>query len=152
MAGIRRGLEATVYSSSFEAILLNRAKTEEHRDIITFVQTAFRDEAAQLGATVHRRLFELGELVEAVRQGAQVILLIDETLMHGDDTPHWVLLSGVAGGHAVVNDPWFDAHLGESWVDGAGLVVSLDDLDRMSWYGNPAYRCAVVLRPSSAGP
>ncbi len=52
----------------------------------------------------------------------------------------------------LASDPWIDDHLGESWVDASALAIPRSALDAMAWYGDPAYRCAVVLRPSPGRP
>lgn len=149
VAAMKRGLRATVYLSSQEAVLLNRASTEDKRDVMRFVQSEFRREAAELGATVQWRAFEMTEIGAALDQGALAILLIDEDLMHAEGGPHWVLAHGRYGDAWLVNDPWVDGHLGESWVDGSHLPIPERHLDRMCWYGEPAYRSAVVLRPGA---
>ncbi len=150
VAAMKRGLAATVYLSSQDAVLLNRASSEDKREVMRFVQQGFRREAAALGATVQMRAFELAEIAAALDEGALAILLIDEDLMHADGGPHWVLAHARLGDSWLVNDPWIDAHLGESWVDGSHLAIPTAALDRMCWYGEPAYRSAVILRPGVA--
>lgn len=147
VAAMKRGVETIVFSSTSEAILQNRAKTEEQRDLVRFVQAGFRREAAAMGARIETRVAPLEELLAAVRDGALVILLIDETHMHAEGAPHWILLHGFCGETVLASDPWIDAHLGESWIDASALAIPPADLDAMAWYGEPAYRCALVLRP-----
>jgi hypothetical protein len=149
VAARKRGLRATVYLSSQEAVLLNRAATEDKREVMRFVQSEFRREAAALGATVHWRAFAMAEIGAALDQGALALLLIDEQLMHAEGAPHWVLAHARYGEAWLVNDPWIDGHLGETWVDGSHLPIPERHLDRMCWYGEPAYRSAVVLRPGA---
>ncbi len=152
LAAARRGLAPRIFSSSFEAILQNRAKTEEQRDLIRFVQAGFRREAEALGLATENRAFALEELLAEVADGALVILLIDEVHMHAEGAPHWILLHGFCGDAVLASDPWIDDHLGESWVDASALAIPRSALDAMAWYGDPAYRCAVVLRPSPGRP
>lgn len=154
VAAMKRGLAATVYLSSQDAVLLNRASSDDKREVMRFVQQGFRREAAALGATAHMRAFEMTEIAAAVEQGALAILLIDEDLMHAEGGPHWILAHAhLKGGHVgdtwLVNDPWIDAHLGETWVDGSHLPISTEVLERLCWYGEPAYRSAVLLGPGA---
>lgn len=147
VAALKRGLRATVYLSTPDPVLLNRASSDDRREVMRFVQEEFRREAVELGATVHWRAFALEEIGAALDEGALAILLIDEDHMHVEGAPHWVLAHGRSGDAWLVNDPWIDAHLGETWVDASHLPIPERHLDRMCWYGDPAYRAAVVLRP-----
>lgn len=146
VAARKRGLEATVWLSSQEAVLLNRAATEDRREVMRYVQELFRAEAAELGVAVRWQAFEMEEIGAELDRGSLAILLIDEDLMHAEGGPHWVLAHARYGEAWLVNDPWIDRHLGESWVDGSHLPIPVQHLDRMCWYGEPAYRSAVVLR------
>lgn len=114
-------------------------------DLRRFAQAEFRAAAAAQGLPVEYRWFEVSEVVELVRAGRIVVLLIDELLMHGEVCPHWVVVHGNVDGALLVEDPWTDAEFGESWVDAHELVVDHAALDRMAAWGDPPVRSMLVF-------
>ncbi|MFC3126944.1 peptidase C39 family protein [Pseudoroseomonas globiformis] len=150
LAARRRGLQARVLASTPGPMLMERADTEEKRDLIRFVQEGFRAEVAASGLQAEQRAFEVEDLAAALDEGAMVLVLVSQTLTQGRDTPHWILLHGRAGGAKdgwfLISDPWTEPARGEGEADARALPVNASVLDRMAWYGEPPYRTAVVLR------
>jgi len=146
LATVSRSVPTRVVISTLGPILLEDVTQDPSTSRLrTAIQADFAARAAQAGAVVeHRRLAvdEIGPLVDA---GAVVAVLIDQSPMHADADPHWIVVHGRLGEVLLANDPWTDEHLGETWVDGSGLAIPLDLMDRLAGYGDPAYRAVVVL-------
>lgn len=102
-------------------------------------------QAEALGLPIERRWLEVDEIVSFVRDGAQVLLLIDLTELIADPTPHWVLATEVVGDALLVSDPWVQAENGETWVDAFALPLPFATIDRVARWGDPAFRGAIVL-------
>lgn len=102
-------------------------------------------QAEALGLPLERRWLEIDEIVDAVRAGDQVLLLIDLTELIADPTPHWVLATEVVGDALLIADPWVQAPNGESWVDTFALPLPFATIDRVTRWGDPAFRGAIVL-------
>lgn len=106
-------------------------------------------QAEQLGLPIERRWIEVDEIAERIRAGAWALLLIDLTELIADPTPHWVLATEVIGGSLLVSDPWVQYPNGETWVDAFALPIPLAGVDRVTRWGDPAYR-GVILLPGAA--
>ena len=104
-------------------------------------------QAEALGLPLERRWLEVEEIVDAVRGGAQVLLLIDLTELIADPTPHWVLATEVVGETLLIADPWVQAPNGETWVDTFALPLPFATIDRITRWGTPAFRGAIILEP-----
>lgn len=104
-------------------------------------------QAEALGLPLERRWLEVDEIVSFVRGGAQVLLLIDLTELIADPTPHWVLATEVVGDALLIADPWVQAPNGETWVDTFALPLPFATIDRVTRWGDPAFRGAIVLPP-----
>jgi hypothetical protein len=65
--------------------------------------------------------------------------------MMGHTCPHWVLVHDHGDGVYFLNDPWIEPDRLEQKMDVVDLPVRAAELDRMAWYGNPAYRAAVLV-------
>lgn len=146
LAARRRGCAPRVHISQSGPILLERAKTEQARDLVRFVQQSFRDEAAASGLPVTYGHFTPAELRTVLEEGGLALVLIDQLGMHQDSCPHWILVHGYCDGVFLAHDPWTDTHLGESWVDGQDLPLPAGSLERIARYGDPFYRSMLVLQ------
>lgn len=145
LAADMRGFSARVFHSTDRPILQERVDTEEKRDLVSFVQAEFRERAAATGLAVEPRPFAIEDVQEALTRGEVVLVLVNQRLTHGRDTPHWILVHGHEDGWFLVSDPWSEPERGESAADVSDLPVASTQLDAMAWYGEPPYRCAVML-------
>lgn len=136
-----------VYLSTREPVMADLGGAEA-AGLRALLQRESRREAATLGIPVHDDILTADHLVDLIRAGRPVLLLIDLELMHGAPAMHWVLCHAVVGNAVVIEDPWLEADHGETAADGHLLPVPPDELARMSWIeplGETPYRGAVVL-------
>lgn len=157
VAAARRDARPAVRVSVDGPILLESARGDWDRDTREFIQRRFRAEAAQLDLDTRLGDYPLSEVVEHVASGGLAVVLIDEYPMHAEHCPHWIVVHHVAGADAdgaavvVVNDPWTDDHLGETWLDAADLPLPVTTLQRLAAWGDPSYS-AVLLFAGAATP
>ncbi|MFE7455639.1 peptidase C39 family protein [Streptomyces sp. NPDC057554] len=109
------------------------------------LQRVSRADAGRLGVPVEGRRLSLAGLRDTVGRREHVLLLVSLAVMQGFDVPHWVLCHGVVPGAVVVEDPWFNAAAGETWVDAHLLPVPDGSLDAMSLVGPDRVRGAVRI-------
>ncbi|WP_284278093.1 peptidase C39 family protein [Mesorhizobium huakuii] len=141
----RRGLRVEILMSSAEPIFLDRASSEERRGLMSFVQEGFKREAEAASLPIEARAFAVEEIGQALDRGLSALVLIDQAPMMGHTCPHWVLVHGHGDGVYFLNDPWIEPDRLEQPMDAVDLPVRAAELDRMAWYGNPAYRAAVLV-------
>lgn len=151
LAAHRHGLNPELYYDSDQPSLLDRANTEQKKDLMRFAQAEFRAEVEGLGLTVHRARLDLAGMVAAVRDGGMVILLIDQMLTHSHHAPHWILLHAERDGLFLVNDPWLEPDDHETIADVDCLPMRGETLWQMGEYGDPPYHAALILRPPRDG-
>lgn len=87
------------------------------------------------GVPVEVRRFTARDVAAAVGAGSVALVLVDQYPMHAEPGAHWIAVTRILGGRiALCQDPWTDEPLGETWVDGDGLPLPLESLDRlMAW-------------------
>ncbi|WP_372594902.1 peptidase C39 family protein [Actinotalea sp.] len=146
LATATRAVPTRVVISTRGPILLEdvtqNASTTELRSAI---QADFAVRAVEAGVEVEHRRFAVEEIGRLVAAGAVVTVLIDQSPMHADADPHWIVVHGALGEVLLANDPWTDEYLGETWVDGTDVAIPPDLMDRLAGYGDPRYRAMVVL-------
>ncbi|NEB40694.1 peptidase C39 family protein [Streptomyces sp. SID14515] len=134
-----------VFLDTDEPVLLDHLSGSE-REWRAVLQRASRSDARRSGVPVSSRRLSLTGLREAIgRRRQHVLLLVSLTTMQGFDVPHWVLCHGVVPGAVVLEDPWFNAAAGETWVDAHLLPVPDASLDAMSLLGQERVRGAVLI-------
>ncbi|WP_018548373.1 peptidase C39 family protein [Streptomyces sp. LaPpAH-108] len=114
------------------------------------LQRASRTEADRLGVPVETRRLSLTGVRDAIRRRERVLLLVSLAAMQGYDVPHWVLCHGAVPGAVVLEDPWFNAAAGESWVDAHLLPVPDASLEAMSLLTEDAARFRGAVRVGRA--
>lgn len=136
-----------VFISTEEVILGEHLHTPWEREVRELFDGEDERAAGELGIPITYRLFSLDEVATEIEAGASVLLLIDEIYFHDETGSHWILAHGHREGTFLVNDPWIDAQNGDSWVDAHDLPVRATELEKIAWWGDPAFRGLVVLRP-----
>jgi hypothetical protein len=142
-----RGGAPAVLTSSADPVLVDG--DESTREMQTFVQTDFRERAVAAGVPVETGWPQVTRLRAHLSAGGVALLLIDQYPMHLEPCPHWITAHGVWGddqdGGVLVDDPWTDVDLGESWLDASGLALPNQTVDRLWRWGEPAARAALLL-------
>lgn len=145
LAAQARGYAPRVLTSTSRAMLLERVDTDEKRELIEFVQTDFRLRVEEARIPIEQRDFTVAELAAPVAAGGVALLLIDQFLTHGRHTPHWIVLHHHQDDWFLVNDPWTEPGRLEGPADAEHLPIRTTTLEDMAWFGEPAYRAAVIL-------
>ena len=99
-----------------------------------------------LGVQRHRSRLSMTDLARAVGDGAIALLLIDLTSLIDDPTPHWVTALTAHGDLVLIDDPWVETSIGESWVVTHELVVRAEQLESIVTWGS-GYRGVILLTP-----
>ncbi|MEQ9334861.1 peptidase C39 family protein [Thalassobaculum sp.] len=144
--GARLGLGVRVVSSTEGPFFMGRAYEDSQLELMRFVQAGFRAEAAERGVASEIREWTHADLAATVAAGGSAIVLIDQTMFHGEAIPHWVLVHGTDGDAGyVVDDPWVEPDDGETDTDRYDLPVPAEALDRMAWWGAQPVRATVLV-------
>lgn len=135
-----------VYLSTTNPLFIEEFSADEGERLLRIdLQQESLRQAQELGIPIERRWIEVDEIVAHVRSGGQALLLIDLTELVADPTPHWVLATEVISDTLLVSDPWVHYPNGETWVDTFALPLPFATIDRITRWGNPAYRGAILL-------
>jgi hypothetical protein len=148
-AAERRGLAVALTVTTDGFFLLEGLENEQQREVRRYIQTGFREQAADAGIAVEHRQIDASHIRDIVESGRLAIVLIDEEPFHGDTCPHWILVHSFADGVFVAHDPWTQVSAGESWLDAYDLPIRPRDLERIAAYGDPAYGAVLAVGPGS---
>ena len=146
--GLLQTLPRVMLSTDSPVLLEEFPSGEWEHALRTDLQQHSLQQAEAAGIPIERRWVEVDEIADAVRNGAQALLLIDLTELISDPTPHWVLATDVVGEHLIISDPWVQVPNGETWVDTYALPLPFSTVDRVTRWGDPAYRGVIILEGS----
>lgn len=147
LAAAARGFSVSVFISTSEPVLIETGDSDANRDIIAFAQAQLRSSLTEKFVQVKQQAFSIEELRSAIGRGAAAIVLVDQLETHGRVVPHWILIHSADETFFLANDPWFERTDHELPIDVADLPIADAVLDKISWYGTPPYRAAVLIEP-----
>jgi predicted double-glycine peptidase len=146
LAAKRRGFAAEVWMNRGGVFLSDRLDDKDRIQVMRLLQQADLAEAKRLRIPVHRGNPSIADLRQAMAKGAIPIVLVSTNLFHGDDTPHWVVVSDIDDEVVRVNDPWISRDLGQTARQQTGRPVSYAEFKRMTVYGPKKERATVLVR------
>jgi hypothetical protein len=135
-----------VYLDADDAVLLEHLTDPDDIAFRTDLQRLAARELAQLGVVRHRARPSMSEIATAVENGAIALLLIDLEPLIDDPTPHWVVASSARGDVLLIDDPWVETSIGESWVTTHELPIAAAELETIVRWGS-GYRGVILLHP-----
>ena len=148
LAAMRRGAKPTIRVSS-EGPVLNPESGMGILDpaLASDTQIRFAYDAKHAGIGITVSAFDAAQVGELIDNGAIVVLLIDQLLMHGVSCPHWVTVTGHdrASETLIIDDPWTDINSGETSVDAYQMPITLDALNLMIHYDAPRSAQALII-------
>lgn len=146
LAAIRRGFKAEIWINHRGTFLADRLSTADQLKVMRLLQKADLAELRRLRAPVHYGRLTQDDLAEALSAGALPIVLVDCKYIHGDATPHWVVVTGIDADHVYINDPWISREKGMTRRTMTNFAVPRRNFDDMATYGKKKERAAVLLR------
>lgn len=135
-----RGFEVSVYADAGASLFMNSVRDQHKKDVIALVENDFRSELLAHQVALHARPVSAESLVAHLRAGRLPIVLISLWRLHGEKTPHWVVIVGFDGAVFRVLDPMARS----SDADG-GMSISLGEFKKIARYGRRRRTAAVII-------
>ena len=127
-------------------LLGRRTRSDDLREVMRVVQARDLAAAKALDIPVHYDRLSPDGLEKAMAAGAVPIVLCSTRLIHGDNVPHWIVVTGFGDDHVYVNDPWVSLDKGKTARDMTDIALTRRDFDRMTCYGGGRERAVVLVR------
>jgi hypothetical protein len=145
----RRGFRPEVHVSHRGVLLGRRTRSAARSEVMRVLQARDLAEAKARDILVRYDRLSPTDLEAATREGAIAIVLCSTRLIHGDNVPHWIVVTRFAGEDVYVNDPWVALDRGRSARDMTDVRLSRRDFDRMTSYGQTRERAVVLVRKAN---
>lgn len=145
LAAARRRFKPAVWVNHKGTLLSDRARLAERRRVMSVLQDRDLAEAKKKRIPVHYGRLTLSDLKVALEDGRIPIVLITCRYIHGDSTPHWVVVADIDDENVYVNDPWVSRDKGKTNRHMTGLKVPHATFEKMTRYGKAKERAAVLI-------
>jgi ribosomal protein S18 acetylase RimI-like enzyme/uncharacterized protein YvpB len=143
VAALRRGYDATVYSSDTAIPFVDSVRAKSKKEIITLSYQEFLKEIQRTGGEVRIGHFTDADVMDAIRAGHLPLVLVSSYSLYNKKVPHWVVISGFDDEHLYLHDPWIPKGLERA--DALHLPLKRKDFDKVSRFGKARHRYMVVL-------
>ena len=137
---LRRGFGVSVYAAAGASLFMDSVRDPRKKDVIALVENDFRAELVEHGVPIHARPVSPETLIEHLRAGCLPIVLISLWRLHGEKTPHWVVIVGFDGAVFRLLDP-----MARSGDPDGGMSISLSEFKNIARYGRRRRTAAVIL-------
>lgn len=142
-AALKRGFDATVYSSDANVPFLDSVRAKSKKEIITLSHQEFMRDIKELGGKVRVGNFTDAQVMDEIRKGHLPLVLVSSYRLYDKKVPHWVVISGFDDEHLYLHDPWIPKGLERA--DALHLPLKRKDFDKVSRFGKARHRYMVVL-------
>ena len=145
LAARRRGFAVEVFVSQAGVPFLDSVRIAEKREVMQLVHEDFTRQAQDAGIPVHVGYLSAADLSQRLAAGAVPLVLISLYHIHGEKTPHWVVITGIDDHFIYFHDPYIDAAAGKTKTDCANVPITRPAFDRIARYGGNRLRATVLL-------
>lgn len=133
-----------VYLDSDEPVLLEHESRPDELSFRADLQRLAAIELDERGVTWHHERISMVDVAAAVADGAVALLLIDLEPLIDDPTPHWVIATSARDGVLLIDDPWVETSIGETWVTTHELPIAASELEGIVRWGS-GYRGVILV-------
>jgi hypothetical protein len=142
----RRGFRPEVHVNHRGVLLARRSRTPERREAMRLIQARDLAEAKARGIPLHYGRLAARDLEAAAAAGWVPIVLCSTRHIHGDNVPHWIVVTRFGPDSVYVNDPWVALDQGRSARDMTDVEIPRGVFERMTCYGGERERAVVLVR------
>jgi hypothetical protein len=142
----RRGFRPEVHVNHRGVLLAKRSRSADRREAMGLVQERDLAEAKARRIPVRYGRLSTADLEAATRTSAVPIVLCSTRYIHGDNVPHWIVVTGFDAETVRINDPWVSVAKGKTARDMTGVRIPRRDFDKMTRYGSERERAVVLVR------
>jgi predicted double-glycine peptidase len=150
LAAHRRGFRAEVRTNHKGVLLVDRAESKEHAEVMRILHERDLRDARAARIPVRYGDFGVDVLERALHDGALPIVLNSMEFLHDDSTAHWFVVTGTDETNVYVNDPWVARDKGRTPADMTGVPIPRSAFDDVTSYGRKRERAAVLIRRRAA--
>jgi len=150
LAADRRGFRAEVQCNHREPLLLTRSRKPALMEVVRLMHAKDLADAKASGIPIRYGEAAIEDIAARMAEGFIPIVLIACFHIHGDHTPHWIVVTGIDAAGVTVNDPWVSLDNGKTPADMTNLRVGRDVFSKMTHYGRLKEQATVFVGPRKA--
>lgn len=151
IAAQRRGYQSRVILSREQTPFFSSVRLDEKRQIIKLVHEDLKSRTRELGVAVAYYDFPSEEIFAAMYRNIVPIVLISTYRLHGDRSPHWVVLTGFDREYVYFHDS-YQKFYGKDVERARNVRIPIEEFRRMRRYGKDLYKSVIFVGPPTVAP
>ena len=131
-SALLRGLKARLICIQSHIVQVSEKLARgENKEIALFTSRTLLEKAKTQGMTIVDKSPGLQDMEKAMANKEIPLVMINMHLLHNQDSPHWIVVTGIDNQSVSINDP-YNKHGKDVQVKREDLLQMMDDLERYS--------------------
>jgi len=131
-SALLRGLNAILVCKKEGIVQVsNKLAQKEAKEISLFTSKELLQKAKKKGMKILNRDPNLDDIEKALNNNKIPVVMIHMNLLHKEDSPHWIVVTGIDDKNAWINDPYNKGGK-DVKISRNGLLRMMDDLKKYS--------------------
>jgi len=145
-----RGFQTELYLSRNHNPFYSTVKKSYKKQVIRLISKDLRDRAERQGTLVTHKNCTIENLMEDMNKGCIPIVLISTYRIHGDRSPHWVVMTGFDSEFVYFHDPYVSAY--DKTKDSArDIKITINEFRKIRKYGAKRFKSVVMVQGKISG-
>jgi len=140
-----RGFQTELYLSRDYNPFYSTVKKNYKKQVIRLISRDLRERAERHGTRITYQNCTIEKLMDAVNRGYIPIILISTYRIHGDRSPHWVVMTGFDREYIYFHDPYIVAY-DKIQYKARDIRMPIDEFRKIRKYGSKRFKSVLIIQ------
>ncbi len=140
-----RGFQTELFLSRDHNPFYSTVKKDYKKQVIRLISRDLRERAEKEGTHITYGNCTTENMMEAIAGGYIPIILISTYRIHGDRSPHWVVMTGFDSKYIYFHDPYIAAY-DRKRGDARDVKMPIDEFRKIRKYGSKRFKSVLMIK------
>ena len=140
-----RGFDVEVFVNAEGVLFTESVRSDEKKEVIRLVQEDMLDEIGRSPIRLHYGAPGMADIQERCEAGLIPLVLISSRRIYHENSPHWVVVTGLDDRLIYVHDSFVDLDAHKTATDSINMPILKKDFERMARYGKAGLKAALFV-------
>ncbi len=153
LSAYHRGFDVEVFVNAEGVLFTESVRSEEKKEVIRLVQEDMLEEIRRHPIGLRYGAPGMADIQARWQAGLVPLVLISSRRIYHENSPHWVVVTGLDDRFIYVHDSFVDVGAHKSATDSINMPILKKDFERMARYGRAGLKAALFIgrRPRARG-
>ncbi len=149
LSAFHRGFSVEIFINDEGALFTRSVRSEEKKEVIRLVQEDMLEEIRNHPIALHYGTPGMSDIQDRVEAKLIPLVLISSRRIYHENSPHWVVVTGLDDRFIYVHDSFVDLEAHKSATDSINMPILKKDFERMARYGKAGLKAALFIGRAS---